>query len=112
MSTLNCALKNPVLLKIICLILKSDVMSHMVSPAMTPDLNPIEHVWNYLKQRMDDRTPPPTDLKELCAALVEDEELKTLLSCCHCSKWWKYLLLTWSFPVFGANFIIVFIFGY
>uniref|UniRef100_A0A3B5AMF6 Tc1-like transposase DDE domain-containing protein n=1 Tax=Stegastes partitus TaxID=144197 RepID=A0A3B5AMF6_9TELE len=41
---------------------------HMVWPAM----NPIEHVWDQLKQRLDDRTPPPRDLAELRVALVEE----------------------------------------
>uniref|UniRef100_A0A3P9I187 Tc1-like transposase DDE domain-containing protein n=1 Tax=Oryzias latipes TaxID=8090 RepID=A0A3P9I187_ORYLA len=45
---------------------------HMVQPPMTPDLNPMEQVWDQLKQRLDDRTPPPNDLVELHVVLVEE----------------------------------------
>ncbi|KAL1282355.1 hypothetical protein QQF64_001158 [Cirrhinus molitorella] len=45
---------------------------HMVWPAMSPDLNPIEQVRNQLKQRLDDRTPSPRDLAELRVAHVEE----------------------------------------
>uniref|UniRef100_A0A3B5AE73 Tc1-like transposase DDE domain-containing protein n=1 Tax=Stegastes partitus TaxID=144197 RepID=A0A3B5AE73_9TELE len=46
---------------------------HMVWPAIPPDLNPIQHVWDQLKQRLDDRTPPPPcHLAELRVALVEE----------------------------------------
>ena len=47
----------------------------MVKPTMSADLNPIEHVWDQLKQTPDDRTPPPCDLAELCVALEEGNAL-------------------------------------
>uniref|UniRef100_A0A3B3HL71 Tc1-like transposase DDE domain-containing protein n=1 Tax=Oryzias latipes TaxID=8090 RepID=A0A3B3HL71_ORYLA len=37
-------------------------VSHMVRPAMTSDLIPIGDVWDQLKQRLDDCTPPPNDM--------------------------------------------------
>uniref|UniRef100_A0AAY4F120 Tc1-like transposase DDE domain-containing protein n=1 Tax=Denticeps clupeoides TaxID=299321 RepID=A0AAY4F120_9TELE len=46
---------------------------HMVWPSMSPNLNPIEHVWDHLKQRLKDRTPPPRDLSELRVALMEEK---------------------------------------
>uniref|UniRef100_A0A3B3Q8K5 Tc1-like transposase DDE domain-containing protein n=1 Tax=Paramormyrops kingsleyae TaxID=1676925 RepID=A0A3B3Q8K5_9TELE len=45
---------------------------HMVWPSMSPDLNPIQDVWDQLKQRLDDRTPPLRGLAELRVALVEE----------------------------------------
>jgi len=36
-------------------------------PAQSPDLNPIEHLWHYLKRRLDDYEEPPRSLHELWA---------------------------------------------
>uniref|UniRef100_A0A3B3ICJ9 Tc1-like transposase DDE domain-containing protein n=1 Tax=Oryzias latipes TaxID=8090 RepID=A0A3B3ICJ9_ORYLA len=57
---------------------------HVVWPPMSPDMNPIEHTWNQLRQRLDDGTPSPRDLAELHV----DQD--TSLSNCYCSKLWKY----------------------
>lgn len=43
-------------------------------PALSPDLNPIEHVWDELKRKVRSRTPAPSCLNELKAALIEDWE--------------------------------------
>uniref|UniRef100_A0A8C7YJP9 Tc1-like transposase DDE domain-containing protein n=1 Tax=Oryzias sinensis TaxID=183150 RepID=A0A8C7YJP9_9TELE len=40
--------------------------------AVISDLNPMEHVWDQLKQRLDDCTPTPSDLAELHVTLVEE----------------------------------------
>uniref|UniRef100_A0A3B3HGJ0 Tc1-like transposase DDE domain-containing protein n=1 Tax=Oryzias latipes TaxID=8090 RepID=A0A3B3HGJ0_ORYLA len=45
-------------------------VSHMVWPAMTPDLNSMEYM-DQLKQRLNDQTPPQSDLAELHVALVK-----------------------------------------
>lgn len=39
---------------------------------MSPDLNPNEHICNQLKQRLDDGTPPSSDIAELHGSLVEE----------------------------------------
>uniref|UniRef100_A0A8C5E387 Tc1-like transposase DDE domain-containing protein n=1 Tax=Gouania willdenowi TaxID=441366 RepID=A0A8C5E387_GOUWI len=45
---------------------------HMVWPAMSLDLNLIDHIWDQLKQRLHARSPPPRDLAELHVALVTE----------------------------------------
>ncbi|GFV89276.1 hypothetical protein TNCV_286091 [Trichonephila clavipes] len=34
-------------------------------PARSPDLNPIEHVWDFLGRRLAARTLPPVTIREL-----------------------------------------------
>ena len=46
-----------------------DVFPH---PAQSPDLNPIEHVWKYLKVRINQRPTRPQDLDDLWEALLEE----------------------------------------
>jgi transposase len=41
-------------------------------PAKSPDLNPIEHVWDLLDRRVRARAIPPRNVQELACALVEE----------------------------------------
>lgn len=43
-------------------------------PARSPDLNPIEHVWDMLKRRIRARNNAPTTVAELQNALIEEWE--------------------------------------
>lgn len=43
-------------------------------PALSPDLNPIEHVWDELKRRVRSREHVPNNIAELKIALVEEWE--------------------------------------
>jgi transposase len=38
----------------------------------SPDLNPIEHIWDLLDQRVRARTIPPRNVWEVAGALVEE----------------------------------------
>ncbi|GBN20327.1 Transposable element Tcb2 transposase [Araneus ventricosus] len=52
--------------------LQSEDITRMDWPAYSPDLNPIEHVWDMLGQRIATRQPPPTCLPELRRALLDE----------------------------------------
>ncbi|GFX33855.1 DDE_3 domain-containing protein [Trichonephila clavipes] len=52
--------------------LQSLDITHMDWPAYSPDLNPIEHVWDMLGRRIAARQPPPTCLPELRRALLDE----------------------------------------
>ncbi|GFT57944.1 transposable element Tcb1 transposase [Trichonephila clavipes] len=41
-------------------------------PAYSPDLNPIEYVWDVLDRRIAAHQPPPTSLSELRRALLDE----------------------------------------
>ena len=41
-------------------------------PEKSPDLNPIEHVWDPLDRRVRARAIPPGNVRELAGALVEE----------------------------------------
>ncbi|GFY15976.1 transposable element Tcb1 transposase [Trichonephila clavipes] len=48
-------------------------------PACSPDMNPIEHVWDALGRRVAGRQPPPQTLQELERALLEEWDRMPLI---------------------------------
>ncbi|GFT81494.1 transposable element Tc3 transposase [Trichonephila clavipes] len=52
--------------------LQSEDITRMDWPAYSPDLNPIEHVFDMLGRRIAARQPPPSCLPELWRALLDE----------------------------------------
>ncbi|GFX58530.1 transposable element Tcb2 transposase [Trichonephila clavipes] len=53
-------------------LLESEDIERMDMPARSPDLNPIEHVWDFLGRRLAARTLPPVTIRELRLALQDE----------------------------------------
>ncbi|GFS96678.1 transposable element Tcb2 transposase [Trichonephila clavipes] len=53
-------------------LLESEDIERMDWPARSPDLNPIEHVWDFLGRRLATRTLPPVTIRELGLALQDE----------------------------------------
>ncbi|GFW26188.1 transposable element Tcb2 transposase [Trichonephila clavipes] len=53
-------------------LLESEDIERMDWPALSPDLNPIEHVWDFLGRRLAARTLPPVTIRELRLALQDE----------------------------------------
>ncbi|GFV24383.1 ankyrin repeat domain-containing protein 27 [Trichonephila clavipes] len=53
-------------------LLESEDIERMDWPARSPDLNPIEHVWDFLGRPLAARTLPPVTIRELRLALQDE----------------------------------------
>ncbi|GFY09110.1 transposable element Tcb2 transposase [Trichonephila clavipes] len=53
-------------------LLESEDIERMDWPARSPDLNPIDHVWDFLGRRLAARTLPPVTIREFRLALQDE----------------------------------------
>ncbi|GFX81433.1 transposable element Tcb2 transposase [Trichonephila clavipes] len=53
-------------------LLESEDIERMDWPARSADINPIEHVWDFLERRLAARTLPPVTIRELRLALQDE----------------------------------------
>ena len=49
--------------------LQSEAVTSVLLPAMSPDLNPIEYIWDMLGRRIQAREPPVQNIRQLKATL-------------------------------------------
>ncbi|GBM10610.1 Transposable element Tc1 transposase [Araneus ventricosus] len=63
--------------------LESEHIRRMDLPARSPDLNPIEHVWDALGREIATRNPPPRTIQEMKTALLNewDQLPQEMISC-------------------------------
>ena len=52
--------------------LQSEAMTSVPWPAMSSDMNPIEHIWNMLGRRILAKEPPVQNFRQLEAALYRE----------------------------------------
>lgn len=58
-------------------LLRANAITTLPWPAVSPDLNPLEHVWDILGRRIQARNPPVQNLLQLEAALQDEWMLLT-----------------------------------
>lgn len=58
--------------------LQREAVNTLPWPAMSPDLNPLEHIWDILGRRVQTSDPHPQNLRQLEAALHHEWQQITM----------------------------------
>ncbi len=96
-------------------------------PPQSPDLNPIEHLWELVEREIRIMDVQPTNLQQLCDVImsiwtkISEECFNTLLNLCHeeLRQFWrqkgvqpgtsKVYLIKWQVSVYVCVYIIIYI---
>jgi transposase len=52
--------------------LQQEALQTIPWPAMSPDMNPIEHVWDFIGQKINQRNPKCQNIDELRTAILQE----------------------------------------
>jgi transposase len=53
-------------------VLQQEAVQIIPWPAMSPDMNPIEHVWDFIAQKITQRNPKCQNINELRTAILQE----------------------------------------
>jgi transposase len=62
----------PHLSRAVAAYLQSEAVTAVPWPAMSPDLNPIEHIWDMVGRRIHAREPPVQNIRQLKEHCIEN----------------------------------------
>jgi hypothetical protein len=55
-------------------VLQQEAVQTIPWPAMSPDMNPIEHVWDFIGKKINQRNPKCQNIDELRTAILQERQ--------------------------------------
>ena len=62
----------PLRARIVQYVLQQEAVQTIPWPAMSPDMNPIEHVWDFIGRKSNQRNPKYQNIDELRTAILQE----------------------------------------